>query len=175
MRLTIFAERLICVMLIAADTSALVALSAIRRLDLLRRLGPEVWLPPAVVKELITDGDGWKNAEEAQAEFAKREWLHPWTTEFTRLPTSSSKLGRGEIEAVSLAFEFNGTCLIDERKGRAFASAHGVPVIGALGVLCRSKRDGLVAEIKPLVMNMVLCGIIYAPDLISRVLVEMNE
>lgn len=111
-------------MLIAADTSALVALSSIRRLDLLRRLAPEVWLPPAVVKELITDGEGWRNASQAQEEFAKAEWLLPWTTEFTQLIPTSKKIGQGELEAISLAHEIKGSCFMDDRRGRAFAALH---------------------------------------------------
>lgn len=162
-------------MLIAADTSALVALSSISRLDLLRRFGPEVWLPPAVVKELITDGEGWENAHQAQEEFAKGEWLLPWSTEFTRLAPSSKKLGQGEIEAVSLALQLKGTCFIDERRGKAFAACHGVPVIGAPGILCRCKREGVLVEVKPLLIAMLQHGLNYAPSLIAQVLAEMNE
>ncbi len=162
-------------MLFAADTSALVALSSIRRLELLRRLADQIWLPPAVVKELITDGMGWGNAAQAQEEFAKAEWLLPWTTEFSRLVPSSNKIGQGELEAVSLAHEFKGTCFIDERRGRAFAALHGVPVIGALGVLCRSKWEGALPNVKPLLIAMQQRGIFYDPALVQRVLADMSE
>jgi len=162
-------------MLFAADTSALVALSSIRRLDLLRRLASKVWLPPAVVKELITNGEGWRDALQAQEEFVKGEWLLAWTTEFTRLVPTSKKIGQGELEAVSLAHEFKSSCFIDDRRGRTFAALYGVPVIGALGVLCRSKRDGVLDAVNPSLIAMQQRGLIYDPILVNQVLTTMNE
>lgn len=160
---------------LAADTSALVALSSIGRLDLLRRIWAEVWLPPAVVRELITDGAGWVNARQAQVEFAKGDWLRPWTKEIACITPPSRKLGAGEIEVVSLARIMRGTCFMDDGRGRSFAESVGVTAVGVPGVLCRSKRDQVIPAVKPLLLEMQRLGIRYSHDLIAKVLADMNE
>jgi len=62
---------------VAADTSAVVTLSSIGRLDLLRHLWPIVWLPQVCIVELVGQGE-WPQARQAQNELAKEEWLLPW-------------------------------------------------------------------------------------------------
>jgi predicted nucleic acid-binding protein len=40
--------------------------------------------------------------------------------------------------------------LIDERAGRAFATAKGMTVIGVIGILRQAKAQGLIPAIRPL-------------------------
>lgn len=162
-------------MIIAADTSPLVAFSAIRRMDLLRAVFNEVWIPPAVYGELVTDGEGWMNAQQVQSEVDRGEWLRRWTVPFACLPSSSAKLGKGELEAVSLAFHQQGVCLVDERRGRAFAQSVGVQIVGSLGVLARCKKSGLIPNVTPLVQAMEESGIYRDPVLVGRFLAELDE
>ena len=162
-------------MFIAADTSFLIAFSAIQRMDLLRAAVGEVWIPPAVYEELVTDGEGWMNARQAQSEVHGGEWLRRWTVPFACLPSSSAKLGKGELEAVSLAFHNQGVCLVDERRGRAFAKSVGVRVVGSLGVLARCKKSGLIPAVTPLVRAMEESGIYRDPELVVQFLADLNE
>ena len=54
----------------------------------------------------------------------------------------SSLLDPGEAEAISLACEYNGILLIDERKGWNVALKRGLPVIGTGRVLVTAKQKG---------------------------------
>ena len=163
------------VVIVAADTSPVIALSSIWRLDLLRHVSPVAWLVPAVVSELITNGRNWKAAKQAQQEFAAAEWLLPWTGSLRCLTPPSKRLGRGEIEAISLAYQESGICFIDELRGRTFAKSLGVEILGSLGVLCRCKMDGVIPAVKPLILEIMDHGLHYSPELVRRVIRDMNE
>jgi len=64
-------------------------------------------------------------------------------------------LDLGEVQAISLAIERNANVLlIDEREGRRVATERGLSVVGALGVLLRAKRAGLVPMVRPLVARL---------------------
>lgn len=161
-------------MFVAADTSAVVALSSIERLDLLRHVWSTVWLPRACIVELVTQGENWLQAKQAQTEITKEEWLLPWNGQLEcQIP--SGKLGKGEIEAVSLAHQEKCECLIDDKKGRAFAESMGVNAIGTFGVLKRCKADGVIAAAKPLICQMQHHGFRCRPEVIAAVLADMNE
>ncbi len=162
-------------MIVVADTSALIALSSIGQLRLLRHLWPTVWITPAVVSELIAHGHNWKAAEEAQQEFAKGDWLLPWKGLVNCLSPPSKKLNRGELETISLAYQKGGTCFMDERLGRAFAKTLGISTVGSLGVLGRCKHLGFITAVRPLILEMSHQGLYFHPDLITQVLADMNE
>jgi uncharacterized protein len=162
-------------MIIAADTSPLVALSGIRRLGLLRTIFGEVVIPPAVYREIIDQGVGWLEAEEVQAAILAGELVKVWSKPFGLLSAPARKLDAGEVEAISLAKHMNSLCLLDERRGRAFAEANGVRVIGSLGVIIRAKNRGLVTKVAPLIEAMRANGINLADSLISAVLSECDE
>jgi len=54
-------------------------------------------------------------------------------------------LDSGEQEVISLALAIGAeSVLLDERKGRHAARAHGLAVAGTLGIIQRAARDGLV-------------------------------
>jgi predicted nucleic acid-binding protein len=60
-------------------------------------------------------------------------------------------LDAGEAEAICLAMEHpSAALLIDELDGRAYAKANGLEVVGAVGLLVRGKKNGLVNNITPL-------------------------
>ena len=162
-------------MIISADTSALVALSGIVQLRLLERIFGKVAIPPAVHREIVDQGLGWLEAAEAQAAIHDGEWLRVWTEPFEMLSAPFRKLDAGELEAISLARHLNCLCLLDERRGRAFAEAHGVRVIGSLGVIVLAKNKGLVHKVAPLIDAMRANGINLADSLISVILSECGE
>jgi len=64
---------------------------------------------------------------------------------------STRRLDAGEIAAISLAVERRAEAiLIDEKAGRAAASALGLKPLGLLGVLLEAKRASLIADLSPL-------------------------
>ena len=57
----------------------------------------------------------------------------------------------------------------------ATAAALKLPFVGAPGIVCRSKRDGLIPAVKPLLAQLLKHGIFWRPELVAGVLAHMNE
>jgi predicted nucleic acid-binding protein len=121
--------------LVVTDTSPLIALDRIGRLDLLPSLF-SVCAPPAVV-----------------AEFGRRpEWLEVRPVrDAERVTALLEELDQGEAEAIALAIETPGAeLLIDEARGRRVALGFGLPVVGTAGILLEAKRRSLITAVRPL-------------------------
>lgn len=136
-------------MRVVSDTSPLVALAKLDELLLLPRLYGQVLVPPMVRLEF----------EEKLEEFGIRL---PVATAvglpqflLTRPPQDRKAVARlrsvldpGEAEALALAMEIRAEAvLIDEKRGRAEATALGLDVVGTLGILLEAKRLGLIANL----------------------------
>jgi hypothetical protein len=82
----------------------------------------------------------------------------------------------GEAAVIQLALEMQIPLVaIDGWKGRRAATASGLEVIGALGLLGRAKRMGLVPALKPLIEKALEEGIRYHPELVRAVLDAVGE
>ncbi|MCP3962716.1 MAG: DUF3368 domain-containing protein, partial [bacterium] len=122
------------------NTSPLIYLDRIRRLEWLPRLFDEVWVPTAVVDELHLgrqhghrdlDLDQIPGFRVVDPETQPSEWL-------------SSDLGPGELAAITLAMEHPGRVLIlDDGRARRTAQAAGLDVWGTLRGLLGAKSNGL--------------------------------
>jgi predicted nucleic acid-binding protein len=70
--------------------------------------------------------------------------------------TLKTQMDAGEAEAIALAMELGDVLLIlDDKKARRVAQQIGLKVIGTVGMLLRGKRQGIIAEIKPLISALV--------------------
>ena len=119
-----------------SDSSPLIALHAIDRLNLLRTLYQSILVPPAVAAEV--------------KRFPMPVWIH-----VTPVPGSVPELagergpGPGESEAIRLALHLKpDQILLDEENGRAAADRRGLFVIGVLGVLITAKKAGILGSIR---------------------------
>ena len=73
---------------------------------------------------------------------------------------------RGEIPAVSdvdrlvlaLALEQHTILLSDDHALRLLALAHGVSVLGTIGILMRARRDGIITALKPFLDQLIAAG-----------------
>jgi predicted nucleic acid-binding protein len=124
---------------VVSNSSPLIALTRIQRLDLVPTILESVLIPPAVAREIHPSIP------------VVPDWLR------IQAPTSSPAvlmsggwLGDGEREAIALAVELGARAiLIDERPGRRVAETAGLNVIGTLGLLLEAKRAGRIASIRP--------------------------
>ena len=160
-----------------SNTSPLIALSSVRRLDLLRAEFPQVFVPQAVFDETVTNGSGWIEADQLQKEFAAKSWLT--CVQVAPSPVLHSLKdhlgGSGEAEAIVLARELRVPVLLDELAGRRAASSLGVTAVGSLYILRRAKKTGRINQIRPLVDAMVRAGIYFHNGLLERFLREVGE
>ena len=131
-------------MILIADSSALVALSIVNKLDILEKLFGEVYVPRAVYDEVRKEN---KAESHKLASYCKDRVL-----DIQSNANFNITLGRGESEAIVLYTEQNADFLLcDDKKAKKFAQSFGLKVIGSLGILLKAKEAELISEIAPLV------------------------
>ncbi len=121
------------------DSTCLIGLDNIGRLDLAEALLSPAFIPPEVADEVGI--------------------VPPWAvvvapTDKALVATLRLMVDAGEAAAIALAMEKGVRVILDDRKARSIASRLGVSVTGTVGLLLKAKQTGLVAAIKPLLEDL---------------------
>ncbi|MDP1545330.1 MAG: DUF3368 domain-containing protein [Anaerolineales bacterium] len=133
--------------MIVSDSSPLISLARIGKLDLLHRLYGELLIPQAVRHEVVVKGVGQPGFEDVKS----AAWIKTAAvTNHEFVLALQRDLDAGESEAIALALEKKADLLLmDERLGREAAQYFGVRCMGLLGVLTEAKYRGEIETIKP--------------------------
>ena len=161
-------------MIVVSDTSPVLNLARIGRLELLPLLYHQVLIPSTVYEELTTSTKDLPPA----IDLASLPWLIVATAkDQKRVQELREDLDPGEAEAIVLAIERHADLLlVDERRGRRTATAAGLRVTGLLGVVARAKRAGLIDLVKPVLDELIQVARFWiGPDLYAEVLAELGE
>ena len=154
-------------MIVVSDTSPVLNLARIGRLELLPLLYRQVLIPSAVYQDLPPAID-----------LASLTWLKVATAKGqNRVQELREDLDPGEAEAIVLAIECRvDLLLVDERRGRRTATAAGLTVTGLLGVVARAKQAGLIDLAKPVLDELIHVARFWiGPELYAEVLEELGE
>jgi predicted nucleic acid-binding protein len=161
-------------LIVVSDTSPVLNLARIGRLQLLALLYREVLIPSGVYDKLADSQSDLPPAIDLAA--------HPWLMVATandqkRVQELRKDLDRGEAEPIVPAVERRADLLlVDERRGRRTASAAGLRVTGLLGVVATAKRAGLIDLAKPVLDELIQMARFWiGPDLYAEVLAELGE
>lgn len=159
-------------MIVISDASAIIALSAIDKLHILRDLFQEIVIPPAVYQEIIKGGPQRPGTEEVQSS----DWITVQSVKYDS-SVADLNLGKGEKEAIALFLALKADLLlVDEIKARKEASRLNITFIGILGVLVAAKRQNLIKRVQPLVDNLRdVAGFRISDSLYEYVLNEVGE
>ena len=158
--------------MVVSDTSVLIYLIEIGRIDLLQSLTEEVLIPEAVAHELNKGGDT------LPPDLKSLPVRVIQASEYSTRIREAESLGLdlGETEAIALALTLDGALLlIDERKGREVAKKLGLKFTGLLGVLRVAKLKGRVELVKPLVDELLQLGFRIHPSLYKSFLRTVGE
>jgi uncharacterized protein len=130
-----------------SNTSPLLNLAIIDRLDFVRQQFGTVMLPPAVVTELRLD-ENLPGCDAIQSGI-KAGWIQQQDVHDSVLVQVLQRdLDRGEAEVLALALQLQAErVLLDEREARGVAKTLGLEVTGVLGILLRAKREGHIASL----------------------------
>jgi len=161
-------------LIVVSDTSAVLNLARIGRLELLRLLYQQVLIPSAVSLELSDS----RNDLPPAVDLASMPWLIiASATDRNRVQELREELDAGEAEAIVLAIERRADILlVDERRARKTATAAGLAVTGLIGVVARAKRDGLIDLAKPVLDELIQTARFWiGPDLYREVLQKLGE
>ena len=131
-------------MILIADSSALVTLAIVDKLDVLEKLFGEVYVPRAVYNEVSKTN---KIKSYKLTNYCKNKIL-----DIQSIANFNISLGQGESEAIILYREKEADFLLcDDKKAKKFAQSFGLKVIGSLGILLKAKKAKIIDEITPLV------------------------
>jgi predicted nucleic acid-binding protein len=133
-------------MKVISNSSILIALSGIGRLELLHQRFPEgVTIPDAVWKEVVETGHGRGGAKQvADAAWIKRRQIQ----DYAFATALQASLDQGEAEVIGLGLELEaGLLLLDEKNARSVAVRLQFPVLGTIGLLIWGKRRGLIPSL----------------------------
>ncbi len=131
-----------------SNTSPVLNLAIIDQLVLLRKQFGEVWIPPAVLKELRPEED--LPGSSAVREAREAGWLRVKAVKDRPLVQVLRRdLDQGEAEAIALALRVKAEwTLLDERDARRVAKSLGLKVTGVLGILLRAQREGKLPSLR---------------------------
>ena len=137
------------------NSSPLLYLHRIDKLDWLPGLFSSIWTPSAVAAELAEGRvRGYDVPDPVQ-----HAWLH--IVDPLHVPSEwlSLDLGPGERAVLALALENpDRIAVLDDRFGREVAQTAGLPVWGTLRILLEAKQQGMTPHIRPLVDRLADTG-----------------
>ena len=157
-------------MILVADCSALIALSACQQLDLLEKLFTTVVVPEAVYYEATV---GHKKEARQLKQYLQNKVRKIDMNHYVFLDGFSDL---GETEAMLLYKQLSADkLLIDDKRGRKIAKLNNIRIVGSLGILLFAKEKGFINEVYPLLQRIEKAGIHLSPQLIETVLELAGE
>lgn len=155
-------------MRVVSNSSPLIALAKIGKLDILRN---DIVIPKAVFNEIT----------KPEKEYAKE--LHEWGKDKV-IEVKNKKaveylelmIDGGEAETIVLAEELSAdAALIDDLKARKIAKFRGLNIIGTISILLDAKDRGFISDIKPLMDELIKKKIRISGELYRHALELANE
>ena len=160
-------------MIVVCDSTVLIGLSKIGKLELLREVFGEVDVPGEVFREVTDEGLNRPGAKAVkQADWIKVREIKDRSQVSFLLGT----LDKGEAEVLALAKESNADLiLLDEEKARKIAVIAGFDVMGLLGLFVLAKNIGLLDRIGPLIEELRRKSFRISDRLVSAALKRAGE
>ncbi len=157
-------------MILVADASALIALSACDSLALLEALFGTVLVPQAVFLEVAA-------VDKPQSD-RLRSYLQGKVraVDMRGFVFLDAFADAGETQAMLLYKELAADyLLIDDKRGRKVAKINQIKTVGSLGVLLQAKRAGLISRVAPLIEQIAASPVFMSESLIQTVLDLADE
>lgn len=153
------------------NASPVILLGKVSRLDLLESLAVKVVVPNAVFLE-IQAGIGGHQAVQSTA-----DWAAPRRMADVPIPLSIERwdLGAGESQVIAHCLRETQRAVLDDAQGRQCARAHGIAVIGTVGIVLRAKRQGMIPAAGPVLETLRRSGMYLSDQILSEALRLIGE
>ena len=157
-------------MIVISNTTPIISLASIQKIDILEQLFGEIIVPQAVYDEIkakesygyIESDLAFIRVEKVRGELYKDLLL--------------SQLDLGQSETILLAKELSADLvIIDENLAYKIAKNSGLKVTRTLSVLLKAKDAGIVESIKPLLDEMIDKGRWYSQNVYENFLKRIGE
>jgi len=155
------------------DTSPLIFLAKLDRLDLLRDGADEILAPPAVVHEVRMHPDDASR----KIDMVLSAWLKVRPVgDLSALEVLLADLDPGEAETIALARELKADRVVmDDLDGRRLARRLGVVVVGTLGLLLAARLRGELPSLHAEILGLRAGGFRISDALVEAVMREAGE
>ena len=148
--------------IIISDTSCLIALSKIEKLDLLQDLYQEIIVTNDIYQEFGSSLPDWIIITEVKDKQTQRDL--------------EEQLDKGESSSIALALEIdNATLIIDEIKGRKIAQSLNIDIIGTIGIILLAGKKGLISDVIGTVLRLVNKGFRLSDKLINKIIERYGQ
>lgn len=157
-------------MKVVANTTPLISLASIGKLELLKDIFGEIIIADAVYNEIkAKQGYGYN---EIDTDFIKVQSIEGITYRDFLL----NQLDLGETETIILAKELDADfVIIDENIAYKIAKSSELNVVRTLSILLRAKEKGLIPALKPLLDEMIIKGRWYSQRVYKAILEQAGE
>ncbi|MBW7871094.1 MAG: DUF3368 domain-containing protein [Flavobacteriia bacterium] len=156
---------------IVSNTTPIISLLKINKLNLLQKLYGEIIIPQEVYFE-IEKG----KSKNYYIDLNTIDWIRILKISNPEAVSYFIDLDKGEAETIILANEIKADLvIIDEILGRFHANNIELKVTGTIGLLLKAKEAGHIDQIKPLLYELKNKGIWLSEDLINEILKLANE
>lgn len=162
---------------VICNTSPIIGLMSINRLNLLWQLFDKIYIPQAVQRELCANStEHYREVEEVERCIREENFIVYQVQNEEIVKKLHGKLHYGELEVIIGAKECSlPLAIIDERAARKMASNFLVDTIGILGILELAKRQGLIECVKCDIDLLRSSGYRISDALYAKVLLRNNE
>ncbi len=156
---------------VVSDSSCLILLSKIGRLDILKDLYQEIFIPEAVYEEVTAKKDT------AESLLKTADWIRVCKViDRERLNDMPSQLHLGEREAILLYTDLNADLIIiDDNNARKEAARRGLRITGIIGILARAKEAGIIVAVRPLAEELEKENFYISQDILNALYETIGE
>jgi predicted nucleic acid-binding protein len=156
---------------VVSNTTPLISLLKLDRLEILKNIYSEICLPSAVYNEIEAGRD-----KIFYRDLSKIDWIRIIEIQNRNALKYFLDLDSGEAETIVLATEINADLIImDEKLGRFHAKHADLKVTGIIGVLIKAKKLGLIPMLKPLLFELIEKNVWIGDKLMNEILSKAGE
>lgn len=131
---------------IVSNTTPIISLLKLNRLELLQKLYKQIYIPTAVYNEIEAG-----KSKGYYKDLSRLSWINIVEIQDKQAVAYFLDLDADEAEAIVLATELYADLIVlDEKLGRFHAKHAKLKVTGTIGILIKAKLEGLIKELKPL-------------------------
>ncbi len=170
-------------LLAVSNSTPLIYLAKIGRLNILRSVFEKIFIPEAVFEEAVIKGKALNISDAFIIERAIGAWIikekvKPEIDAEYRFLDTNTKLGSGEKEAIKLCKQLNIKYLIaDDKEARRVAKILNITPIGTCGIIIKAYKQGTVTrdEAIRILDELLKAGFRIDLELYRRILNELGQ
>ena len=154
--------------IVVANSTPIIALSNIKRLDMLRELYGTIIIPKAVEMEVSTKNPDFST---------QHNWIEVKPiANMAAYRAFTSVLHAGEVEVIILAGELQADLVIlDDGLARKHAKYLNLNLTGTIGVLLKAKQENMIKQLRPILDELLEQGFYLSDQMYADVLELAGE